>query len=110
MTPQDANPAGYGRADGQPPFVPTMTPGPDDRRRSYGRRVGDRFPALAEVSAAEVSDSAGAGTSVTGELYDVPWDVLRDSLLLPGIRWHSLCECFPRRNARRVEAIERTRS
>lgn len=45
MTPQEANPAGHGRSEGQPPFTPTMTPAPDDRRRAYGRRVGDRFPA-----------------------------------------------------------------
>jgi hypothetical protein len=41
------------------------------RYRFYS--VGDRFPAL---------DPAGAGAaSVAGELYDVPWDVLRDVLL-----------------------------
>ena len=59
------------------PLVGTVRTAP--RYRFYS--VGDRFPALAEVSDAEVSDSVGAGTSVTGELYDVPWDVLRDSLL-----------------------------
>jgi gamma-glutamylcyclotransferase (GGCT)/AIG2-like uncharacterized protein YtfP len=35
--------------------------------------VGDRFPAL--------EPTADGGVAVIGELYDVPWDVLRDSLL-----------------------------
>ena len=73
--------------------------------------VGDRFPALAEItgpSAVSVGDTAAKsaagtddadpsaatgpaasantgpeanGVSVTGELYDVPWEVLRESLL-----------------------------
>jgi len=38
--------------------------------------VGDRFPALAPTDG--VTD---VGTSVTGELYDVPLEVLRESLL-----------------------------
>jgi len=38
--------------------------------------VGDRFPALAPTDG--VTD---VGTSVTGELYDVPLGVLRESLL-----------------------------
>ena len=54
------------------PLVGTVRTAP--RYRFYS--VGDRFPALAEVTG-----PADAGTSVTGELYDVPWDVLRDSLL-----------------------------
>jgi gamma-glutamylcyclotransferase (GGCT)/AIG2-like uncharacterized protein YtfP len=33
--------------------------------------VGDRFPAL----------EPGGDTSVAGELYDVPWEILRESLL-----------------------------
>jgi hypothetical protein len=62
------------------------------RYRFYS--VGDRFPALAELTgpqefeapdseASEASGSGGApaGISVAGELYDVPWDVLRESLL-----------------------------
>jgi gamma-glutamylcyclotransferase (GGCT)/AIG2-like uncharacterized protein YtfP len=44
------------------------------RYRFYS--VEDRFPALAESGV----DGMG-GVSVTGELYDVPWDVLRESLL-----------------------------
>jgi allophanate hydrolase-like protein len=37
--------------------------------------VADRFPALDPASATET------GVSVLGELYDVPWDILRDRLL-----------------------------
>lgn len=37
--------------------------------------VGDRFPAL------DPEPAAGAGVCVLGELYDVPWDTLRDRLL-----------------------------
>jgi gamma-glutamylcyclotransferase (GGCT)/AIG2-like uncharacterized protein YtfP len=40
--------------------------------------VGDRFPALAESTGPHGS---GRGVSVAGELYDVPWEVLRESLL-----------------------------
>lgn len=41
------------------------------RYRFYS--VGDAFPAIEPVPA--------GGVSVTGELYDLPWEVLRDSLL-----------------------------
>jgi hypothetical protein len=41
------------------------------RYRFYS--VGDRYPALEEVSS--------GGVEVAGEVYDVPLDVLRDSLL-----------------------------
>lgn len=41
------------------------------RYRLYS--VGDRYPAL--------SPGAGAGAAIAGEVYDVPLDVLRDSLL-----------------------------
>jgi gamma-glutamylcyclotransferase (GGCT)/AIG2-like uncharacterized protein YtfP len=54
------------------PLVATVRTAP--RYRFYS--VGDRFPALAETAS-----PAESGVSVTGELYDVPWDVLRDSLL-----------------------------
>ncbi|HEU5429355.1 MAG TPA: gamma-glutamylcyclotransferase [Actinocrinis sp.] len=40
--------------------------------------VGDRFPALAKLTGPH---EAEAGISVAGELYDVPWEVLRESLL-----------------------------
>lgn len=50
--------------------------------------VGDRFPALAEwtelTGPPEVNRVGGerrAGVAVTGELYDVPWEVLREALL-----------------------------
>lgn len=46
------------------------------RYRFYS--VGDRFPALAELTGPQDSSSA---ISVAGELYDVPWEVLRESLL-----------------------------
>lgn len=55
MTPQEANPAGHARTKDEPPFVPSMTPGPDDRRRTYGRRVGDRFPAHEPNAAVEMA-------------------------------------------------------
>lgn len=46
------------------------------RYRFYS--VGDRFPALAELTGPrEVAE----GVAVAGELYDVPWEVLRESLL-----------------------------
>jgi hypothetical protein len=41
------------------------------RYRFYS--VGDRFPALLEVS--------GGGSEISGEVYDLPLEVLRDSLL-----------------------------
>jgi gamma-glutamylcyclotransferase (GGCT)/AIG2-like uncharacterized protein YtfP len=78
------------------PLVGTVRTAP--RYRFYS--VGDRFPALREhdpeitgpsnerVSESGASGSAtleggasGAGVSVVGELYDVPWEVLRESLL-----------------------------
>lgn len=37
----------------------------------YFHSVGDRFPAL----------EPGGDTAVSGELYEVPWEVLRESLL-----------------------------
>lgn len=40
--------------------------------------VDDRFPALAEVTGPSAIET---GISVAGELYDVPWEVLRESLL-----------------------------
>jgi gamma-glutamylcyclotransferase (GGCT)/AIG2-like uncharacterized protein YtfP len=40
--------------------------------------VGDRFPALAELTGPNECET---GISVAGELYDVPWEVLRESLL-----------------------------
>ena len=40
--------------------------------------VGDRFPALAELTGPNEFET---GISVAGELYDVPWEVLRESLL-----------------------------
>lgn len=40
--------------------------------------VGDRFPALAELTGPHVCET---GIPVAGELYDVPWEVLRESLL-----------------------------
>jgi hypothetical protein len=54
--------------------------------------VGDRFPALDPAPAAGVDGTgagtgpdaaaaSGAGVSVLGELYDVPWHTLRDRLL-----------------------------
>jgi len=58
--------------------------------------VGDRFPALVELTGpqdlgGELEPGAGLasgaglepgeGVAVAGELYDVPWDVLRESLL-----------------------------
>lgn len=45
--------------------------------------VGDRFPALAELTGPSSGGGGGsqAGVSVVGELYDVPWEVLRESLL-----------------------------
>lgn len=77
------------------PLVGTVRTAP--RYRFYS--VGDRFPALVEhdpeitgpskrngsVGVRTVNEGAGViggeGVSVVGELYDVPWDVLRDSLL-----------------------------
>ena len=58
------------------PFVAAVRTAP--RYRFYS--VGDRFPALAEITGPR-NEEAGQGVSVAGELYDVPWDVLRDSLL-----------------------------
>ncbi|HZU56866.1 MAG TPA: gamma-glutamylcyclotransferase [Actinocrinis sp.] len=62
------------------------------RYRFYS--VGDRFPALAELTGpqemgagldagagAGLGAGAGVGVSVAGELYEVPWEVLRESLL-----------------------------
>ncbi|HZP50809.1 allophanate hydrolase-related protein [Actinocrinis sp.] len=71
------------------------------RYRFYS--VGDRFPALAELpeitgpqevgagvgagagvrtdADAGASTGAGGGVSIAGELYEVPWEVLRESLL-----------------------------
>ena len=60
------------------------------RYRFYS--VGDRFPALAELTGPsdleagldagdEQAVSGEQGVSVAGELYDVPWEVLRESLL-----------------------------
>lgn len=74
------------------------------RYRFYS--VGDRFPALAELTGplevdagggagvgagagvgtdadadAGASTGAGGGVSIAGELYEVPWEVLRESLL-----------------------------
>jgi len=40
--------------------------------------VGDRFPALVELTGPPESEG---GVSIAGELYDVPWEVLRESLL-----------------------------
>lgn len=59
------------------------------RYRFYS--VGERFPALAELCSKITGPSSenasieieDAGVSVIGELYDVPWEVLRESLL-PG--------------------------
>jgi len=82
------------------PLVGTVRTAP--RYRFYS--VGDQFPALAEQdlqitglqdesaevgagagmsAGVEAGASAGTGTgvSVVGELYDVPWEVLRESLL-----------------------------
>lgn len=87
------------------PFVATVRTAP--RYRFYS--VGDRFPALADVrdpqkleitglpnegvpvggvpvdgasvDGASIGGASVDGVSVVGELYDVPWDVLRDSLL-----------------------------
>jgi allophanate hydrolase-like protein len=57
------------------------------RYRFYS--VGDRFPALAELTGPQDVRGDGPqdvggdgdGVSVAGELYDVPWEVLRESLL-----------------------------
>jgi hypothetical protein len=49
------------------PLVAVVKTAPKYRFRSFG----DRFPAL----------EPGGGTSVAGELYDLPWEVLRDFLL-----------------------------
>jgi hypothetical protein len=54
------------------PLVAAVRTAP--RYRFYS--VADRFPALAEAT-----DPAAPGVPVSGELYDVPWDVLRDWLL-----------------------------
>ncbi|MGH6653850.1 MAG: allophanate hydrolase-related protein [Actinocrinis sp.] len=61
------------------PFVGAARTAP--RYRFYS--VGDRFPALEEVADPPEADEPGAarGVSVAGELYDVPWEVLRESLL-----------------------------
>ena len=56
------------------PLVATMRTAP--RYRFYS--IGDRFPALAEITG---PSNVIGGVSVVGEVYDVPWDVLRDSLL-----------------------------
>jgi hypothetical protein len=77
------------------PFVATVRTAA--RYRFYS--VGDRFPALAELDRKITGPSGGdsgvegvcfrdagvedAGVSVVGELYDVPWEMLRESLL-PG--------------------------
>jgi hypothetical protein len=37
-----------------------MTPGPDDLRRSYGRRVGDRFPGQPPNHAVELAKGIAA--------------------------------------------------
>ena len=66
-------------------FVGTVRTAP--RYRFYS--VGDRFPALAELTGPhDVGGDGlrdvggdGDGVSVAGELYDVPWEVLRESLL-----------------------------
>lgn len=65
MTPQEANPAGHARAETQSPFAPSMTPGPDDRRRSYGRRVGDRFPGREQNAAVEMAKGIVAIAAAT---------------------------------------------
>ncbi len=52
---------------GGAPLVAVVRTAPKYRFHS----VGDRFPAL----------EPGGDTAVVGELYDVPWDVLRESLL-----------------------------
>ena len=49
------------------PLVAVVRTAPKYRFHS----VGDRFPAL----------EPGGDAAVVGELYDVPWDVLRESLL-----------------------------
>lgn len=53
------------------------------RYRFYS--VGDRFPALAELTGPSgwdgTAEAGGHGVAVAGELYDVPWEVLRDVLL-----------------------------
>jgi hypothetical protein len=60
MTPQEANPAGNVWHGGQTNRPPSMTPEPDDRRRSYGRRVGDRFPAHPPNRAVELAKGIAA--------------------------------------------------
>ncbi|MCW2883221.1 MAG: hypothetical protein QOE54_2054 [Streptosporangiaceae bacterium] len=71
MTPQEANPAGH---HAQPP---TMAPGADDRRRSYGRRVGDRFPVHSPNRAVELAKGitamAGAAFAVAVLLMVAVW-------------------------------------
>lgn len=58
------------------PFVATVRTAA--RYRFYS--VGDQFPALAEHDP-QITGPQSEGVSVVGELYDVPWDVLRESLL-----------------------------
>jgi hypothetical protein len=64
------------------PLVGTVRTAP--RYRFYS--VGGRFPALAEardpkMHDPEITGPSSVGVSVVGELYDVPWEVLRESLL-----------------------------
>jgi len=53
------------------PFVGVVRTAP--RYRFYS--VGDRFPAL------DPAPDPGTAVSVAGELYDVPWEILRERLL-----------------------------
>lgn len=65
------------------PLVGTVRTAP--RYRFYS--VGDQFPALVDQDPQITGPrngggvGGGGGASVVGELYDVPWEVLRESLL-----------------------------
>ena len=63
------------------PLVGTVRTAP--RYRFYS--VGDQFPALVDqdpqITGPHNYRGTDTGVSVLGELYDVPWEVLRESLL-----------------------------
>jgi hypothetical protein len=71
MTSQETNPAG------QPADPPAITSATDDRRRTYGRRVGDRFPVHSPNRAVELAKGitamAGAAFAVVVLLMVAVW-------------------------------------